>query len=377
MAESNGKPLMWVAVIAGGLFLALISLVVMIPLLLGGAAQKAEAAPNCSPDTAPANEEAGKTNIAVPEQYKGFLEKAAKTSGLPVAVLAAQIQAESGWNPKASSGVANGLTQFTPATWASYGNGKSVWDPEAAIDAQARYMRDLLGQVGSLAKSEEDKVKLALAAYNAGPGAVQKANGIPPFEETQNYVKKIMRNAQIEFTGDCTPAVDSADAISLGPGEWTSPVPGGKVTSGYGARPCPLSSCAGMPFLLRHEGIDLAGGSSKVFFAPTDMDITYVGLGVIDKLWSSYGEYIYAVQVDPPHLVFEFHEAAKGSLLVKKGQRVKAGTPLGKPGATGNSSGIHVHFQINKPGTNVNGPTIQNGKSVDPLPYLREKGVAP
>lgn len=314
--------------------------------------------------------------INVPAKFKDDVKKAAKVSGIPEEILAAQINAESNFNEKASSGVANGLTQFTPATWKSYGNGKSVWDGHAAIDAQGRYMRDLMDQVKPVAKTDTDRIRFALAAYNAGPGNVTKYNGIPPFEETQNYVTKIMGGAQVKFSSTCKPAAQPA-SLKLGKGEWTSPLPGSHLTSGYGSRPCPLSSCAGQPYLMFHEGIDLAGGNKEYFYAPTDMKITYVGLGPIDKNWAYYGEYIYAVQVDEPHLVFEFHEAAQGSLKVKKGQTVKAGTALGKPGATGNSSGIHVHFQVNKPGTDVSGPTIQNGKSIDPMPFLREKGVAP
>ncbi|MDR2256199.1 MAG: transglycosylase SLT domain-containing protein [Arthrobacter sp.] len=362
-------------------------LLAAIPVLLlaggGGEAAASGVNPqtNCDVDVQQASvlkEGTESTAVKVPAEYKDAIEKASKVSGLPVEILAAQIQAESAWNPKASSGVANGLAQFTPATWASYGQGKSVWDGNAAIDAQGRYMRDLLKQVASLAKTDDDKVKFALAAYNAGPGNVAKYKGVPPFAETQNYVKKILGNAQVKFSATCKPAGQPA-SLELGPGEWASPMPKARMTSGYGPRPCPFGAggCAGRPYLMVHEGIDLAGGGSEYFYAPTDMEITYVGKGPSDPLWRFYGEYIFAVQVDEPHLVFEFHEAAQGTLLVKKGQTVKAGTPLGKPGATGNSSGIHVHFQINKPGTNVTGPTVQNGKSINPIPFLTEKGVAP
>lgn len=368
---SGGKTALWV--VAGAIF----GILGLLFLLLGGGsnqATEAEPVSQCAVDAG-----GDKKGVKMPEEYRPFFEKASKVSGVPVAILAAQTQQESAWDVHASSGFANGLSQFTPATWQTYGNGKSVWDPEASIDAQGRYMRDLVKQLGGLATSQEDKIRFALAGYNAGPGNVLKAKGIPPFPETQDYVRIIMGNAQLNFTKDCAPAVPAADAITVGPGEWVSPLPGSSITSGYGPRPCPfgVGGCVGRPYLKFHEGLDLAGGGSKYFYAPTDMVITYVSLGPIDKLWSSYGEYIYAVQVDAPHLVFEFHEAKQGSLRVKKGDTVKAGTPLGEPGATGNSSGIHLHFQVDVPGTNVTGPTIQNGKSTDPLPFLRQKGVAP
>jgi soluble lytic murein transglycosylase-like protein len=78
---------------------------------------------------------------------------------------------------------ARGIAQFMPATARAYGLA-NPFDPAAAIDAQGRLMADLLRRFGS--------VPLALAAYNAGPGAVQRYGGIPPFRETQEYVRRIL-----------------------------------------------------------------------------------------------------------------------------------------------------------------------------------------
>lgn len=313
--------------------------------------------------------------VTIPAEYREAVEKAAQTAQMPTSLIAAQIQQESNWNPNAVSPVgARGIAQFMPGTWEQYGNGKDPFDGNAGIDAQGRYMADIREMVSYLSDNEEDILKFSLAGYNAGPGAVQRFAGIPPFPETIDYVRIIMAAAEVQCENPLPLPID------LGPGEWSSPMPGSRLTSDYGPRPCPLVSCYGMPFLLFHEGIDLAGGNSQYFYAPTDMKITYVGKGTADPLWDSYGEYIYAVQEDEPHLVFEFHEAAAGSLTVNSsnvGDVVPAGTPLGQPGATGNSSGRHLHFQINRPGTDVSGPTIQNGKSIDPLPFLEAKGVSP
>ncbi|MBB5748034.1 transglycosylase SLT domain-containing protein [Micrococcus sp. TA1] len=129
---------------------------------------------------------------SVPSEYRQAITTAAERSGLPEAVLAAQINQESRWDPTAVSPVgAQGLTQFMPATWAQFGDGADPFDPFAAIAAQGRYMKHLRVQVAPLAQNANETIRLALAAYNAGPGAVLKHQGIPPFQETQQYVQKI------------------------------------------------------------------------------------------------------------------------------------------------------------------------------------------
>jgi len=92
--------------------------------------------------------------------------------------------AESGFDPDAvSTAGAQGIAQFMPATAAAYGL-HDPFDPEAAIDAQAHLMSDLLRRFGS--------IELALAAYNAGAGAVQACGCVPPYAETQAYVARIL-----------------------------------------------------------------------------------------------------------------------------------------------------------------------------------------
>jgi soluble lytic murein transglycosylase-like protein len=100
------------------------------------------------------------------------------------ALIAAQIQAESRFDPGAVSPAgARGIAQFMPGTAAQYGL-RDPLDPAQAIDAQAHLMHDLLGRFAS--------VPLALAAYNAGEGAVAACGCIPPYPETQAYVAKIL-----------------------------------------------------------------------------------------------------------------------------------------------------------------------------------------
>lgn len=136
--------------------------------------------------------EAGTGGGVVPQEYRQAIAAAAEHSGLPEGVLAAQINQESQWDPNAVSPAgAQGLSQFMPDTWDQFGDGADPFDPFSAIEAQGRYLKNLHTQTSSLAESENEAIRLTLAAYNAGPGAVLEHQGIPPFQETQQYVQKI------------------------------------------------------------------------------------------------------------------------------------------------------------------------------------------
>jgi soluble lytic murein transglycosylase-like protein len=120
----------------------------------------------------------------VPDRWRTPLVEASARWNVPVELLAAQLYAESNFNPFAVSGAgARGLAQFTPGTARAYGL-RDPFDGAASIDAQAHLMRDLLDKYKTAA--------LALAAYNAGPGAVDRFHGIPPFAETQGYVTRVL-----------------------------------------------------------------------------------------------------------------------------------------------------------------------------------------
>jgi soluble lytic murein transglycosylase-like protein len=120
----------------------------------------------------------------VPKQYAPLLTRAAQRWNVSATLLAAQLYAESSFNPFARSPAgAQGIAQFMPGTAHAIGL-DDPFDPAQAIDAQAHLMRDLLRQFGS--------VPLALAAYNAGPGAVSACGCIPNIPETQGYVTRIL-----------------------------------------------------------------------------------------------------------------------------------------------------------------------------------------
>jgi soluble lytic murein transglycosylase-like protein len=131
----------------------------------------------------------------IPGQYLVTVESAATTCPqLSVELLAAQLDAESHWNPQADSGRAQGIAQFDPVTWTEWGKdhtggGKpDVWNPKDAIPSQGAYMCHLFQMVKGV---PGDPTRLALAAYNAGPSAVLRAQGVPPVSETQHYVSRI------------------------------------------------------------------------------------------------------------------------------------------------------------------------------------------
>ncbi|MGB3412744.1 MAG: transglycosylase SLT domain-containing protein [Microthrixaceae bacterium] len=116
-------------------------------------------------------------------RYSELFNQAGTKWGVSPKLLAAVAQAESGGNPNAvSRSGALGLMQFMPSTARSFGI--DPLDPKQAIDGAARYLSQQLNAFGS--------VELALASYNAGPGAVRKYGGVPPYPETQAYVRKIM-----------------------------------------------------------------------------------------------------------------------------------------------------------------------------------------
>jgi soluble lytic murein transglycosylase-like protein len=120
----------------------------------------------------------------VPARFAPMIIRAAQRWGVSAHLLAAQLYAESNFNPFARSPAgAEGIAQFMPGTAHAYGL-LDPFDPEQSIDAQAHLMRDLLGRFGS--------VPLALAAYNAGPGAVAGCGCIPPYPETRAYVARIL-----------------------------------------------------------------------------------------------------------------------------------------------------------------------------------------
>jgi soluble lytic murein transglycosylase-like protein len=122
-------------------------------------------------------------------QYDAAIEQAALRNGVDPAVLHGLIQQESGFDPNSqSSAGASGLTQLMPGTASSLGVANPL-DPAESIEGGARYLGQLMKEFGG-------NTTEALAAYNAGPGAVRQYGGVPPYAETQSYVTKVMGYAE-------------------------------------------------------------------------------------------------------------------------------------------------------------------------------------
>lgn len=116
--------------------------------------------------------------------YDGLIAAAASRHGVDPALLKGLIRQESNFDPRAGSPAgASGLTQLMPATARGLGVSDPT-DPAQAIEGGAKYLRQQLDAFGG-------SVPNALAAYNAGPGAVRRHGGIPPYAETQNYVRQV------------------------------------------------------------------------------------------------------------------------------------------------------------------------------------------
>jgi hypothetical protein len=142
-----------------------------------------QSAPPPSATPAPPVQHAGASQA--PSQYSGLIQRAAEQNELDPALLTAVMRQESGFQADARSPAgAMGLMQLMPDTAKSLGVA-DPFDPEQSIDGGARLLRSLIDRFGG-------RLDLALAAYNAGPAAVERYGGVPPFAETQAYVHDIM-----------------------------------------------------------------------------------------------------------------------------------------------------------------------------------------
>jgi soluble lytic murein transglycosylase-like protein len=126
-----------------------------------------------------------KGELKAPDQIQKIIEDAARSSGVSPQLVTAIIKVESNFNPRAvSSEGARGLMQLMPTTAEELGV-RNSFDVRENINAGCRYLKDMLDRFGG-------NLQLAVAAFNAGPGAVEKYGKIPPYKETQNYVKKVL-----------------------------------------------------------------------------------------------------------------------------------------------------------------------------------------
>ena len=142
-------------------------------------------------------------------QYDHVIQEAARRQGLDPLILKAVMKVESDFNPYAvSSKGAQGLMQLMPAT-AREMNVRRVFDPMENVHGGAAYLRKMLNRFNG-------DLRLALAAYNAGPKAVEQHRGVPPFDETRRYIQKI-QSAYASLSGRSYTAPSRVEAAASAP----------------------------------------------------------------------------------------------------------------------------------------------------------------
>ncbi|TQJ57661.1 M23 family metallopeptidase [Streptomyces sp. SLBN-115] len=294
----------------------------------------------------------------VDASYGPWLRKSADACTVVTpSALAAQIDQLTGWsNAGATASGPQGIAAFTAADWKTWGkdddgNGRSSpSDPADAIMALGRQDCSLARQVTDLRTDgtvNGDLVDLTLAAYAVGTDAVTKAGGVPASAQTYlGEVKALFAKYEAFDREDASAGGVLADAI-LAP-----PVTTLTITSPYGSRQHPLTGVTKL-----HTGVD--------FGAPQGAQVSAARAGtvVFAAMTTAYGN---RIVVD--------HGAIEGKRLqttyshlsaidVTVGQAVQTGTPLGRVGSTGLSTGPHLHFEV-----------IYDGYYSDPRPWLALNG---
>ena len=306
--------------------------------------------------TVPTTTDPGSLSDQVPVAYQQpILAAAAACPGLPAPLLAAQLAAESGWNPAAVSPAgAQGLAQFMPGTWSTWardGDTDGATDPMNPLDAiaaQGALMCDLLDRAARTGWG--DPIDLALAGYNAGWGAVLRYRGVPPYPETTAYIAAI-REALPRYVG-------AAPTLPAGGGDVVWPVDGpDPIRNGFGNRPSGIHYELGY-----HTGIDL-NADLRVGGSDYGQPVRAARAGVVHSTPRT-GPLGNQVLIGHPdgHYSASAHLA---SITVHPGQPVAAGDQIGTIGCSGmRVCAPHLHFEVRR------SPVWAAGNFVDPLTWL-------
>ncbi|MGB9812485.1 MAG: peptidoglycan DD-metalloendopeptidase family protein [Thermovenabulum sp.] len=254
----------------------------------------------------------------IPKKYYEIFEKAAEKYNISRELIIAVAIAESGLNPYAKSPKgAIGVMQLMPDTAKSLGV-EDAYDIKQNIEGGAKYLKQLQDKYGS------KNIDYILAAYNAGPGNVDRYGGIPPFEETINYVEKVKN-----IMGKGYIVIDE---------EFIKPVEG-KITDGFGYRFHPIRKVYAM-----HYGIDITAPIG------TPVRSTKSGKVIFSGVAGGYGN---TVIIDHGNNIRSIY-AHLYEVYVNSGQNVETGQVIGSVGSTGLSTGPHLHFEIKVNGNSVN-----------------------
>lgn len=202
----------------------------------------------------------------VSEDMDAIFEDAANCFGLSSKLLKAVAKAESNFNPKAvSKAGAMGVMQLMPATARSLGV-SDPYDARQNIMGGAKYLKENLDRFGD--------VRLALAAYNAGPNSVKKYGGVPPYSETQNYVKKIMgylggdtlyANRSVTTGGRSSSLSSAAQIYAMNSMSGAAKIGGLGSGSGSSAGSPPSFGLGGMPGMYGLSNLYGSGLSSSIY----------------------------------------------------------------------------------------------------------------
>ena len=314
-----------------------------------------------------------RADAPIPAPYVAWVNQAGRLCGqISPALIAAQLDLESGWNPKAvahnpasNGGDAKGLAQFQDATWKTWGadynhNGtNSPFDGQDAIYAQGKFMCSNAAwaqQQIATGSIKGDVVRIALAAYFCGRGCISSHHGVPASGPENAYPKQVLSRLP-----------KYAAAVSPAGGQWVLPVAAGQyqISSPFGSRDGTF-----------HAGVDLAAPRGTPIVAAGPGTVTVVtcqaGNGSCDRDGgagvSGCGWYVEIVHANG-YVTRYCHMLTRP--IVAVGQSIQAGQQIGVVGMSGNASGPHLHFEVHtsKPATSKN--------AIEPLAFLRQQGLKP
>lgn len=298
------------------------------------------------------------------EQMKNAasIMKAATDLGLPVAAQLIGVQAAIGESTLRVIDFGDGagpdsrglFQQRANGSWGSY---EDRMDPQISATNFFKAMTQVQGW-----ESLEPTIAIHRTQRNADP------NHYTQFREQATQIVKALGGdaaAQVDPSGVC-PGEGNSVVGDLA-GKWVKPLPDAVMTSGYGSRGAPAGTAGGV-LANFHYGIDFSTpGQGGTILALTDMKIVKVR-----TMEGQFGTGVVGQTLDGKLTISMFH-MVEGSVQVKEGDTVAAGTPLGTEGATGNVSGRHMHMEFYA-GALPN-PMIPVNATIDPTPILREKGI--